>query len=300
MANTYTDLFIENVTDVVIGALRKDNVPLSAFSTDVSPQAMSEKGKTVKVPLVTAPTANTFTNYSANANTADTTADVSVNQHKVATFHVTEAEAAFIEKGVWGAAAREKVEGAVHSVVDSVLQYAFGLVLTADYASGIKILPADFDGQTLGSLRTWANQQGFSKSRRSIVAGSDYMETLMGDPTLAAYFAQAEQTAIRDGKVMRLKGFNLVEYDGIPANGESLEGIVVDPRALAVAIRPVELLGADSDYIRREIITDADSGLSVSYRIWYDRNTGAVYHNIEAMFGAAKARTTALRRITSA
>jgi hypothetical protein len=304
MSNTYTDLFVDAITDKVIGALRKKLPTLRVMSTDVSPQAVgeSEKAKTINVPLVAAPAANDFTgDYTANADTVDSTVPVTTDQHKVATFHLSDIEAMDISAGVWAAAALEKVTGAVYNVADAIINYALTKVLAASFTASKVVAPADFDGSELGVQATFADTNGFSEMSRSVLLPSTYLETLVNDPSLQAYYAQAEQQAVRDNVLPRLKGFQIAKYNNIPANGENLAALVMDPRGLAVAVRPVlSNEQARQYFISQQVITDEDSGLSVTYTIWFDLRTRKTYHNIEARYGAAAGRGTAIRRIKSA
>jgi hypothetical protein len=305
MGNTISSVYFEEIAMKVVEGLREARIRLQAFSLDVSPNGVDIKdAKTIKVPLVEAPDANEHTgSYSDNADTDDDTVDVETEKHYVATFHLTNLERQNIESGVWSKMAEEKVIGAVHNVAKAGIVYAMGKIKKATFTNETVCEPADFDSDFLTAQSIWADQQGLSErpGGRNIVIGSDYLGVAANDPLLANNFALGDAAPMREGMLTRAKGFDLHKFQSVPANSENLEGVVCGPQALAVAVRPIKTPDETrGEYILFEVITDEATGMSMTYAIWFDRDSRTIYHNVEAKFGAATGRAGALRRVVNA
>ncbi len=302
MANTISALYLDMILATAIETLKKAKVPLAAFSSDYSDVAIAAgPAQSYEVPLIGDPSTQAHTgDYTANADTTDATAAVTPSEHPVSTFHFSDIEAMQLSRGVMTESAKAKVAGAIHGVVDDVIVNVLELALNANYASSEVITAANFDAAELATERTAANIAGFAKAGRAIVIGSDYVESLMSDTTIMTAFARLGNAAIaEEGFVPRVLGFDIYEYDNVPANGENLEGIICDRRAAAVVVRPVEV-SQPGETLFTEVITDEETGVSVTYTVWFDRNSRKTYHNVECRHGAAVGRNTAWKRVLSA
>ena len=95
MSNTLTNVKDIKVAQKALMPFTANLMPVTSFSTNFGPQ-QADKGDTVRVPLVGAPSGSSdfAGDYTANSDSTVTTIPVTLNRHKFKTVHVTAREAA--------------------------------------------------------------------------------------------------------------------------------------------------------------------------------------------------------------
>ena len=131
MANTLTDLKDIKVSQAALLPWMATLLPLSAFSTNFSPDA-ADHLDTIKVPVIGLPsTASDYTgDYTANSDSQASSVPVVLNRHKYKTVHLTATEAAttavpLLEKLVTAAAQQLAID-VMTDIFSCITESAFG------------------------------------------------------------------------------------------------------------------------------------------------------------------------------
>lgn len=267
--------------------------PLRAFSRSLDDVAKN-KGDAIVVPFISAMTATTFNSSSANYQTgggAVTHNTVSLNQHKIVTFDITDLQAANSS----GARFDEMAAQAGRALGDLVLQNIWKLVTTTNFGSAtITTLEANY---TLNSLI----------DMRAVLAGRNVdvdpgMCNFIHNVTIAAALLKTsnvlnayqigDNQAARQGSLGRLVGSDTYETNILPTAATSLVAFMTHPDAISVAMRYLEPLAA-GEYLAAERVADA-SGIVMGYRRSFDQATGTMYGAFECLFGTATGLTLGL------
>ena len=119
MPNTLTNLKDIKVAQRALMPFTANLLPVTAFSTNFGPQ-QADKGDTVRVPLVGAPTGSSdfAGDYTANADSTVTTLPVTLNRHKFKTVHVTAREASETAMDVLDTLVETAAQQLAHGALD--------------------------------------------------------------------------------------------------------------------------------------------------------------------------------------
>ena len=102
------------------------------------------------------------------------------------------------------------------------------------------------------------------------------------------------------GELPNLMGFSFSKFNRLPDNGEKLQGFIVYPSAIMVALAPI----APTANVMKQLstyttYTDPQTGLTFEYRAWGDADTDASKEIIECNYGFGVGEKAALKRIVS-
>ncbi len=192
-----------------------------------------------------------------------------------------------------------KVEKLAADILDDI----FSVVTAANF--GATTLPAvaanAFDLDDVLTLRRLCTVDRWTSVGRSLILDAGHYEYLLKDARLGNQNAGSTDP-VREGRLGgKVAGFEAYEVASLPGNAENLVGMAILPSAMAVAFSPITpppaVRATLSEY---QVITDADSGLSLEYRVWGDPATDTQKEIIECNYGYAKLETAALKRIFSA
>ncbi len=295
MANTLTNVKDIKVAQKALMPFMSNLLPVTAFSTDFSPQP-ADKLDTVRVPLVGAPTTSSdfAGDYSANADSTVTVAPVTLNRHKYKTVHVTARESAETSLN----ALEALVEAAAQQLAQDVLVDIFSCITAANFgAPGIVALPAtDFNYKKVLGIREACGTAKMPPNPRSLVLDSGYYTNMLADDIVAKSFnLNLNAPAVTEGMVKRLAGFNLHETTLIPPDhAEKLVGFAAHSSAVAVAMRYLQPV---ADYQQSGAVTDPTTGMTFGYLRFTDTRANKVFVTLECLYGFAPAKTDALKRI---
>lgn len=267
--------------------------PLRAFSRSLDDSA-AKVGDSIVVPFISAATATTFNSTSANYQTgggAVTHNTVSINQHKVVTFDITDLQAANSS----GARFDELAFAAGRALGDLVLQNIWKLITTTNFGSAsITTLETNY---TLASLiemrkvlagRNVDVDPGMCSFIHNTVVGA----TLLGTANVLNAYQIGDNQAARQGTLGQLVGFPTYETNILPTAATSLVAFATHPDAINVAMRYLEPLAA-GEYLSVERVADP-SGIVMGYRRSFNQATGVMYGAFECLFGTATGLTLGL------
>ncbi len=293
MSNTI-NILDDVVMTTTIDAFTSVLYPINAFSTNFAPEP-SQPASTVSVGIVPEMSAIDFAGtYVANGDTTITEVEVSLSEHKLVPVHMSDVDAsqssiAHIEN-VTGQAAKALAKG--------ILVDCMGAIVSASYSNSVVKTAGNFTLDEVATLRGDAATLGMGDVR-SLVIAPDYSANLLTDANISDASAFGGTEAVREGKIARLMGFDIYECDCIPANSQSLEGFIAVPEAMAICVRPL-LTQSSASYLLDEVVTDEKTGVSFSYRKFFDVTTGKLWATFEAIHGKKVCIGDGIKRITSA
>lgn len=302
MANTIAGSNIAAISRAGFEAFKDMLAPISAFSTNFSDE-VRQPSESVATRIFPSNSAASFSSdYTDSPDNVLTGVTVTLNQNRFTNFHITDTEQSKTPVDLMAGFAREAGYGLAKDIID----YTLGLVLAATYGDTandkVTVSAAAFDVDDVidGIEKALTNKKWGSGS---IILNYAYAAALMKDNAIkdASAFGTAGSAApIQSGRVGTLFGFPVYTYP-VPGNSENLTGMIVNPASLAVAVRPMTAIAADGmGSTVSEVVTDADSGLSLGFRMFYEDESGRLFGAYHALYGASAAQSTGIVRIVSA
>ena len=295
MPNTLTNVKDIKVAQRALLPFTAQLMPVTSFSTNFGPQ-QADKGDTVRVPLVGAPSGSSdfAGDYTANADSSVTTMPVTLNRHKFKTVHVTARELSETAVDLLDTL----VAGATQQLAQDVLLDILSLVTLANYGTpGIPALAATaFDYKKVLNLREACGAVKMPASPRSLVLDAGYYTNLLADDVVAKSFnLNLSAPGVTEGLVKRLAGFDLHETVVIPSDhAEKLVGFAAHPSAVAVAMRYLQPV---AEYQQSGAVTDPQTGMTFGYLRFTDTRANKVFVTVECLYGYATAKADAIKRL---
>lgn len=296
MANTITDLKDVKISQSALMPWMTTLLPLSAFSTNFSPDA-ADKLDTIKVPVIGLPsTASDYSgDYTANSDSEASSVPVVLNRHKYKTVHLTATEAAttaipLLEKLVVAAAQQLAID-VMTDIFSCITESKFG-----DPAID-PLSMDDFSYKQVIRIREACANAKMPPEQRALILDSSFYSSLLADDVVAKSFIMPlAQPGVIEAKINRIAGFDVYETTCVPSNGENLVGFAAHPSSIAVAMRYLEPVAS---YDEAGAVTDPVSGLTFGYLRYTDVRSNKVYITLEALYGFSVVRPEGLKRIVS-
>ncbi|HEX8312408.1 MAG TPA: hypothetical protein VF614_13890 [Chthoniobacteraceae bacterium] len=295
--NPAAGLKLDKIMRDAMRALKRRLSPVLALSTVFRDVELTETD-TVKVPFYSLDTlaskdfAGTYD--FTNADAGNSFKDVAVNKRKYQPLEFTSKE--LRRNSVLDL---NRVMGLkVEKLAEDILTDIFSVVTLADYgASILESASSAFDRQDVNTLRTALNQAHWPQAGRALLLESAFEGALVGD--LMNVSTSGTDSALREGSVGRVSGFDVFDHPGMPENGERLVGAAMLPYAILCAFSPIEpaeeVRENMSDYRK---YVDEDSGLTLEYRSWGNPDSDKARRIVEVNYGYKKGDTAQLKRIT--
>lgn len=267
--------------------------PLAAFSRSLNDSA-AKVGDAIVVPFISAATATTFNSTSANYQTgggAVTHNTVSINQHKIVTFDITDLQAANSS----GSRFDELAFAAGRALGDLVLQNIWKLITTTNFGSAsITTLETNYSLASLIEMRKVlaGRNVDVDPGMCSFIHNTVVGATLLGTANVLNAYQIGDNQAARQGTLGQLVGFPTYETNILPTAATSLVAFAAHPDAINVAMRYLEPLAA-AEYLAVERVADP-SGIVMGYRRSFNQATGVMYGAFECLFGTATGLTLGL------
>lgn len=301
MATTIaSDLKLNVILDSALIALRESLLPLNSFTTVFNnvPLQGTNKIAIPFFPLATDATADFNGTYSFSDSNTINSREVTVNKRKYQSLSFTSAEIArqpyMNPEQIGFMKGRKLAEDILKDILSVVTASNFGAAVHTGAASA-------FDSDDLINIKTALDQAKWPKTGRSIVLDSTYEGALLKDASIKNAYAVGTASAIQQGRLPQIAGFDIVSSNLVPSNNENLVGMVALPQAILVAFSPIEpAAGVRSHLNQYEVRVDDETGLTIEYRSWGDPDTDTEKSVIEVNYGFAKGQEEALKRIISA
>ena len=300
MATTISsELKLNVVLDNALVALRESLLPLNSFSRVFSgvPLQGTDKISVPFFPLATDATSDFNGTYSFGDSNAINSREVTINKRKYQALSFTSSELArqpYFDPEQLGFLKGRKL-------AEDILSDILSIVTAANYGSAIHTgAAASFDSDDMISIKTSLDQAKWSKTNRAMILDNSYEGALLKDAAIKNASAVGSTSAIQNGRLPQIAGFDVIGTNLVPDNGENLVGMVALPEAILVAFAPVPPTANGRNVIAYETAVDPETNLAIEYRTWFDPNTDTERSVIEVNYGFAKGHEAALKRIVSA
>ena len=191
----------------------------------------------------------------------------------------------------------------VEKLAEDVIADIFSVVTNANYgAAGVVLASASWDSDTIGeTLRKAANDAMWPISGRSLITNNSVDAALMTDTSFKAAYAYGDNSVVKEGLLPRTFGFDYANAPVFPDNGENLNAIAALRYAILTAFAPIPPTPAvRSVMVDYRTATDADTGLTLEYRLFGSAQADQELHTIEVNYGSGVGDKAQLIRCTSA
>lgn len=295
MSNTLPGVFLNKLAQLSLDALVTKGVPLSGWVTDFSADA-KPAGEVVTTRFASAVTTSDFSSGKSSTAATLTKRDITLSSYRGARLSFTDLEMSYTDRKL----SELFVEPAVAALIEDVMTSLLGLVTNSNgYTASVTKTAAQFDADVMADLAEALTTAKVSDSPRTALLKPTYYAGLTKDNAIQAAYAYGSDSAIRENKVPRVHGFDVVQYNGtIPSNSENLTGLVGHRSALCIAARGVAHPPDGTWYGNIKDIVEPNSGLPIQLREYYDGS--ALVYEWTINYGVAIGIPTAAVRIKSA
>jgi len=293
MANTIdTGLINEVISQNVIQAYNDALTPMSVFSTSYG----NGSDKIVNVPSFAADTASNWAgDYTTGADATVSNIAVTIDSHKYVTIHLTDKEAMDHDSATLANLGIQ----AGQALADAVFADVLADVTAANFgAAAFTGLASTFDSDDVVDIKDACDTANLPRLNRGLLLDPSYFNALLKDTSIKDASAYGSSDAVQGGLIERLNGFKIYETPAIPANGENLVGFACTPGAIGLAVRYLQPLNT-SAYAQTQMLTHAETGLTLGSRMFSLPETGATYFSFECNYGSAVARGADIKRMVS-
>jgi hypothetical protein len=150
----------------------------------------------------------------------------------------------------------------------------------------------DITAAVIRSSRKNLNDAKVPMTDRTLVLSDKDEIAVLGDTTLATYFAYSQNQAIAEGAIGRLYGFDVFTSQLVPAvagTPVSTQCLAIHKDAILLATRPFRDLPPGSG-VQSSVIVDQESGLSIRVLYQYDMNNRGVRVAFDILYGIVALR----------
>lgn len=289
---TYTNLNIARLADGALEAFVKALLPLNTFSRSYSPEAMGRaRGNVVLVPLIGTLTATTFGGTYAVCGGTKSVITVTINKHKVVHIGQTDLDALNNSESSLDSLSAQAGAALGQMVVEEVLS----LVTTGNFgAAGSAVASTALDVPGLRALNLALNQANAPREMRGYIMDVVGMDALLAVTNFVNASFFADNTVLREGRVMRAIGNDIYTVNGSFVAANSINLFLAHPSAIAVAMRYLQPQNPE-EYTDARAVADPRTGATFGIRDMFDPLTGTRYVALEANFGYAVGISNAAR-----
>lgn len=276
-------------------------LPLSAFATAFNGIKLegTDKVAVPYFPLITttATDFNASNGYDTFANSNSDAKTITVDKRKYLGLTWTSSELArqpFMDMGTAGMLIADQLG---LDVVNDILS----IILLATYTNTAYAQPAgSFDSDDVMNLKGAADTANWPGAGRSLVLNSAYDVNLLKDNAVKNAMAFGDNGPIREGRILRIGGFDYYPDARVPANAQDLQGFIAYKSALLVAFSPVNPTPeVRANMSRYEVVVEPVTGAQFEYRMWGDPDMDKTKEIVESNYGKLAGEVTALTRITA-
>ena len=130
---------------------------------------------------------------------------------------------------------------------------------------------------------------------RTLIVKPALYTSLAKDNSIQAQYASGTNAPLTENLLPRIHGFEVNQYSALPATITNLKGIAVSPEAILIAAR---LPATPTNwYGNVATATDAESGLSIQVREWYDGDSGEQKLSMSILYGMTVGNPACLAKI---
>ncbi len=185
-------------------------------------------------------------------------------------------------------------------LAEDVLLDILSVITKANFGDAILTsTAANFDTDDIIDLETRLDELEWPDAPRGMILKSSYLANVKKDIKESGGISNFGFSAL--GNLPNLLGFSFSKFNRLPENGEHLQGFVVYPSAIMVALAPIR----PTENVMKQLstyttYTDPQTGLTLEYRAWGDADSDTSKEIIECNYGFGVGESAALKRIVSA
>ena len=248
--------------------------PLNKIVTTDFSAYVAEKGQVVHTRFANKFVATTYdrANGFVPSDASATDVAITLSNHNYVAAAFTDTEVATISLDMLR---RVFISPMANATVISLFNGVLAETTAANFAgvaySGTK---ANFNRVAIANAATAMTKANLPFADRSLLLSPDAFGQLLQDPSVAQYLSIGDTSVIRDGKVGRLHGIDIYEYNGFSAapSGEHLNGIASCREGHVIVTRvPAAPTTGGGEQVT---VQDPESQFAFSLRSWYDLTKG--------------------------
>jgi len=231
--------------------------------------------------------------YGANAADAKSLYEdvpITIDQHKDVDLSVRYINSIVDNKMLY----KEAIDNAAYALGRAIVQHVLALAVAANFSEETQEDALNYDKDTLGSVRKKMNVKGAPANRRIGIVNSDAFEALDSDPRITSNDHHGQRVEGNPlGVLTNVAGFSEVfEYPEMPDNAEDLNGLFLDPNAIALMTGIPDDIQEVADELgipniaAWETVTEPESGLTLLCIKWMKPGTFDLMISLTVTFGA--------------
>ena len=293
MSNTLGGINLQVIAQDSLTTLLAQFPLVNKFTTDFGGDTL-QRGESVTTRIASGVSATDIaaSGYS-RSNVASTAKTVTLNKHKGFVMGFTDGE---VSKGGYDVLRRTFIRPAAHAVVKAVMDDVFDLVDGTNFPStGYNGTVAAFDADAVADISQALTDANVPMAGRTLIVKPSLYTSLAKDNSIQAQYASGTNAPLTENLLPRIHGFEVNQYTALPATITNLKGIAVSPEAILIAAR---LPATPTNwYGNVATATDAESGLSIQVREWYDGDAGEQKLSMSILYGVTVGNPSCLAKI---
>lgn len=263
---------IHKLAEGTLNYLGTEGIPLNLFTTDLA-GGVKERGETVTTRFPNGVVSQDMSSNRMAQNASTVKRTVTLDQYRGVVLGFNDLERSYTPIQL----EELFIAPAISTLVDEMIEYALSLVTTANGFDTHQTVSAAgaFTGDVVAGIAQKLSENKVSKANRNLIVPPSYMHSLLTDGAIQDASSYAGSDPIREARIPRLFGMNVVEYNGtIPTNSENMAGLACTPQALVIAAR--EIVEPDPETYAGQVrsIVDPKSGLPIQIRRYYSEEDG--------------------------
>ena len=288
ITRTTAGAFIPQIWANTALEILRNKVVLAKLVTRDSDIAAFQVGDTLNIPYPGAFSANdksANTAVTLQAPTATTTSVV-LNKHKEASFLIEDAARATANQDLIA----RYMEAAVVPIAEQIESDLLGLY--SSFTNSVGTSGTDISATTIRAARKKLNDLKAPSDNRALVVSTKDEIAILGDSTLATYFAYSQNQALKEGSIGKLYGFDVYSSQLVPVvagSPASTKNLAFNPGAIILAMRGLPDAPAGTG-AQTSVVQDPISGLSLRVTMAYNAANLGVQVTVDVLYGVAKLR----------
>jgi hypothetical protein len=311
MSNTLGGINLQVIAQDSLTTLLAQFPLVNKFTTDFGGDIL-QRGESVTTRLASGVAAtNIGVDGYVKSDVASVAKTVTLNKHKGFVMGFQDGEVA---RGGYDVLRRTFIRPAAHAVVKAVMDDVFLLCTAGNFSSvGYNGTVAAFDADAVADISQALTDANVPMANRTLIVRPALYTSLAKDNAIQAQYASGTNAPLTENLLPRIHGFEVNQYSALP-NGSmgvindglsnevdftvldnNLKGIAVSPEAILIAAR---LPATPTNwYGNVATATDAESGLSIQVREWYDGDSGQQKLSMSILYGMTVGNAANLSRI---
>ena len=311
MSNTLGGINLQVIAQDSLTTLLAQFPLVNKFTTDFGGDIL-QRGESVTTRLASGVAAtNIGVDGYVKSDVSSVAKTVTLNKHKGFVMGFQDGEVA---RGGYDVLRRTFIRPAAHAVVKAVMDDVFLLCTAANFSQvGYQGTVAAFDADAVADISQALTDANVPMANRTLIVRPSLYTSLAKDNAIQAQYASGTNAPLTENLLTRIHGFEINQYSALP-NGalgvvnagqsnavdftvldNNLRGIAVSPEAILIAAR---LPATPTNwYGNVATATDAESGLSIQVREWYDGDSGQQKLSMSILYGMTVGNAANLARI---